>query len=296
MAGSPRSKGGGLILSWTFVCGHRLLLESWGRPNQTRHPKGAGPIHTNETIQIKNATNAAKNVAQYHLCVVKDIRFLRPDRKGLTTVRCHAAYPIFWQMLADLGKVGASATGLTSQQPNVTAVEVKDLLWSRIAGRRSRARGSGRRVMKDHSGQVWPIALSVCGATPMKGDEAMTTPTVTIPLEEYDALRADRAALAALEEQLEDLADVCAGLAAKAEAMATGDDGVPLAVMADLIAADITLPVWRKYRQMTQRELSQASGVSRVHISDIERGKAKGSIATLKKLAAALRCQLDDLT
>ena len=78
--------------------------------------------------------------------------------------------------------------------------------------------------------------------------------------------------------------------------MATGDDGVPLAVMADLIAADITLPVWRKYRQMTQQQLSQASGVSRVQISDIERGKAKGSMATLNKLAAALRCQLDDLT
>ena len=44
----------------------------------------------------------------------------------------------------------------------------------------------------------------------------MTAGTVTIPREEYDALRANRAALAALEEQLEDLADVCAGLAAKA--------------------------------------------------------------------------------
>ena len=106
MAGSPRSKGGGLILSWTFVYGQRLLHESWGRPNQTRHPKGAGPIHTNETIKIKNATNAAKNVAQYHLCVVKDIRSPRPDRKALTTVRCHAAYPFFgkcWRIWAKSG-------------------------------------------------------------------------------------------------------------------------------------------------------------------------------------------------
>ena len=103
MAGSPRSKGGSLILSWTFVCGHRLLLESWGRPNQTRHPKGAGPIHTNETIKIKNATNAAKNVAQYHLCVVKDIRSPPPRPQSPDDGAMPCGVPYF---LANVGGSG----------------------------------------------------------------------------------------------------------------------------------------------------------------------------------------------
>lgn len=52
---------------------------------------------------------------------------------------------------------------------------------------------------------------------------------------------------------------------------------------------------YRKYRKLSQAELSTRSGVTQALISDIENGKKTGSIATLKALAEALDVYLDDL-
>ncbi len=41
--------------------------------------------------------------------------------------------------------------------------------------------------------------------------------------------------------------------------------------------------------------LAKASGVNRVQIADIEAGRGKGSVETLRKLAEALRVTIDDL-
>ncbi|WP_374410218.1 helix-turn-helix domain-containing protein [Novosphingobium colocasiae] len=108
---------------------------------------------------------------------------------------------------------------------------------------------------------------------------------IAIPVEEYRDLR--RAA--------EELADLRTFDQAKA-AMARGEDEqVPADIARRLIAGETPLRVWRDFRGLTQQRLSVASGVNRVQIANIESGTARGSVATLVKLADALGIAVDDL-
>lgn len=52
---------------------------------------------------------------------------------------------------------------------------------------------------------------------------------------------------------------------------------------------------YRKNRNMTQRELAAAVGVTASAITQYETGARKPDIVTLKKLAAALHCTADQL-
>lgn len=70
---------------------------------------------------------------------------------------------------------------------------------------------------------------------------------------------------------------------------------LPAAVVNRLLDGEAPLSVWRAYRGLTQSELAHRSGVNRIQIIDIESGRKTGSVATLKKLATALRVDLDDL-
>lgn len=49
-----------------------------------------------------------------------------------------------------------------------------------------------------------------------------------------------------------------------------------------------TFKCLRKYRGLTQMQLSELCGISVSYLSDIERGKANPTIATLIKIAGAL--------
>lgn len=49
----------------------------------------------------------------------------------------------------------------------------------------------------------------------------------------------------------------------------------------------------RKFRKLTQQELSEASGLRLATISDIELGKANFQFNTLVRIATALNCYLD---
>ncbi|WP_053958293.1 helix-turn-helix transcriptional regulator [Sulfobacillus thermosulfidooxidans] len=51
----------------------------------------------------------------------------------------------------------------------------------------------------------------------------------------------------------------------------------------------------RRRRRMTQTQLAECIGVTQSHIAQIERGKRRGSIAVLQKLAVALNVSLTDL-
>lgn len=51
----------------------------------------------------------------------------------------------------------------------------------------------------------------------------------------------------------------------------------------------------RGKRKITQNKLSELSKVSRVFISGIENDKKNPSIGTMKKIANALDCTVDDL-
>lgn len=108
---------------------------------------------------------------------------------------------------------------------------------------------------------------------------------VTITKAEYERLL----------EAAEDLADIAAYDRAKA-VLASGDDELIPAEFANrLITGESPVRVYREFRGLSQVALSEASGVNRVQIANIESGAKRGSIDTLKKLAGALGVSLDDL-
>ncbi|MCF1481652.1 MULTISPECIES: helix-turn-helix domain-containing protein [Rhizobium/Agrobacterium group] len=104
---------------------------------------------------------------------------------------------------------------------------------------------------------------------------------VVLPLAEY--------------ESLIDRSDIAAADKVKADIAAGDDELVPAEVVNQLLADENPVKVWRMFRKMTARELAEQAGISAPYISEIESGKKDGSFATMKKIAEALRVDLDDL-
>jgi mRNA interferase RelE/StbE len=109
--------------------------------------------------------------------------------------------------------------------------------------------------------------------------------TVTISREEYDLLVTAR----------EDLEDLRSYDRAKAALDSGEDELVPAEYAKRLIAGESPLRVYREFRGLTQQALADAAQVNRVQIADIEPGRNSGSVATIRKLADALRVAVDDL-
>jgi mRNA interferase RelE/StbE len=108
---------------------------------------------------------------------------------------------------------------------------------------------------------------------------------VTIPKDEYLRLKS-------IEEDMSDLhcaTEILERIKAGTEEL------IPSDVVDKLLAGDAPLTVWREYRGLSQSELARRSAVNRIQIIDIESGRKTGSVATLKKLATALRVNIDDL-
>ena len=105
--------------------------------------------------------------------------------------------------------------------------------------------------------------------------------TVTISRAEYDRL------VAAVEE-LEDLRIV-------ERAGANPEEGMPHALVVRLVAGESPVRLFREWRGLSGAELARRAGVNVVQLHDIETGKRRGSVDTLKKLAAALEVALDDI-
>ena len=99
-----------------------------------------------------------------------------------------------------------------------------------------------------------------------------------------------------LLELAEDAEDIRAANDAMSELASGGDELVPADVARKLFQDEQhRLRVWREHRGMTQKQLESRSGVRQGYIAQIETGKKTGSIETLKKLAAALSIDIDDL-
>ena len=96
------------------------------------------------------------------------------------------------------------------------------------------------------------------------------------------------------EDEYEDLID---SLEAQAimERVRAGEETWPSDLVRELMETDSRIRTYRKYRGMTGSELAQAAGISQPHLSDIENGKKAGSVDVLRRIAAALRVDLDDL-
>jgi DNA-binding XRE family transcriptional regulator len=96
------------------------------------------------------------------------------------------------------------------------------------------------------------------------------------------------------EDDYEDLID---GLQANAimARIAAGEETWPMEIVVAKANGENPIRVYRKYRGMTVSELAAAAGISQPYLSDIESGKKTGSVDVLKRIAIALRVDLDDL-
>jgi DNA-binding XRE family transcriptional regulator len=108
---------------------------------------------------------------------------------------------------------------------------------------------------------------------------------VTIPREEYDRLRA----------AAEDLADLQSYDRTKAALAAGAEELIPADYANRLIDGESPLRVYRELRGLTQAMLAERAGVNRVTVAEIETGRKRGSVATLRALAGVLDVALDDL-
>lgn len=92
-------------------------------------------------------------------------------------------------------------------------------------------------------------------------------------------------------EALDDAEDV----RAVARWKATPGETIPAAVVDRLIDGENRIRVWREHRGLTQARLGKACGVAPPYISQLESGSRLASQPTLRKLAAALKVDVDDL-
>jgi len=103
---------------------------------------------------------------------------------------------------------------------------------------------------------------------------------VVLARAEFDAL------IAAAREAEEDRADQAAYDAAKADL--AGSTPLPAAVSAHMLKGDSLLRALRKWRGLTQMELSARAGIGQGYLSDLEAREKTGARETLQRLAAAL--------
>lgn len=74
------------------------------------------------------------------------------------------------------------------------------------------------------------------------------------------------------------------------------EDSIPAEVINRIyLDEEPRLRVWREYRGLTGVKLAEKVGVSSSYISDIENGKKDGSISVMKKIAAVLNVEIDDI-
>ncbi len=98
-----------------------------------------------------------------------------------------------------------------------------------------------------------------------------------------------------LIEDAEMLADVRAYDAAKLRLRDGGDELIPLEITERRLGREPALRVWRTHRRLTQVQLAKKAKVSRALIAAIETKRKTGSVATYKKLGAALDVSWEQL-
>lgn len=96
------------------------------------------------------------------------------------------------------------------------------------------------------------------------------------------------------EEEYEDLIDALEAQAVVAR-MAAGEETWPHELVVELMSTDSRIRTYRTYRGMSVSALAEAAGISQPYLSEIESGKKKGSVDVLKRIATALRVELDDI-
>lgn len=96
------------------------------------------------------------------------------------------------------------------------------------------------------------------------------------------------------EDDYEDLIDTIAAERIMAR-IAAGEETWPLELVMELCETDSRIRTYRNYRKMSVSDLAAAAGISQPYLSEIESGKKTGSVEVLKRIATALKVDLDDI-
>jgi DNA-binding XRE family transcriptional regulator len=97
-------------------------------------------------------------------------------------------------------------------------------------------------------------------------------------------------------ERISDALDELEAIRAYDRFHATGPhEMVPATVVDRLIAGENAIRVWREHRRLSAQEIAATVGISKPYLSQLEHGARKASHAVLKKLAATLAVDVDDL-
>jgi DNA-binding XRE family transcriptional regulator len=96
------------------------------------------------------------------------------------------------------------------------------------------------------------------------------------------------------EDEYEDLIDSIAAEKIMARVRA-GEETWPAELVYELWETDSRIRTYRNYRKLSVSDLAAAAGISQPYLSEIESGKKTGSVDVLKRIAAALKVDLDDI-
>ena len=108
---------------------------------------------------------------------------------------------------------------------------------------------------------------------------------VVMPRVEYDRLIAE----------LEDAKDIASAKDFEAREAAGDVEFLPWELAKRLRQGEHPVTVWRDHRGLTQKALAERAKMTAAQLSEIEKGKKSGSVATLQKLARALSLTVDEL-
>ena len=120
----------------------------------------------------------------------------------------------------------------------------------------------------------------VTGFRSPSGDEM-----VVLPRADYDAL----------VEAAEMLTDVAAYDRFKEKLAAGEEELIPSEYVYRMLDGESPVRVWRDFRELSAKDLATAAGISAAYLSEIESGKKEGSLSALRKIAKALKVDLEDI-
>lgn len=108
---------------------------------------------------------------------------------------------------------------------------------------------------------------------------------VVMPREDYDAL----------VEAAEMLSDVAAYDRFKEKLAAGEEELIPAEFVYRMLDGENPVRVWRDFRALSAKDLAASAGISATYLSEIESGKKEGSLSALRKIAKALKVDLEDI-
>jgi DNA-binding XRE family transcriptional regulator len=96
-------------------------------------------------------------------------------------------------------------------------------------------------------------------------------------------------------EQLVEDAEMLEDIRAYDTVRARQEEVFPGELAHRLVAGENPIRVFREYRSLTQKQLAKAAKIARPYLTEIETGKKQGSVEVLKRIARALKLELDDI-